>query len=381
MKLVSFGNTFHVYNDDVHTYDKLPAGYYRIEYEAVKGYSIKKMDYDFEINEEIYGVLKEKVSKVLNSYKLFQRNLGVLLSGDKGIGKSLFAKLLSINCVKQGLPVISITNNTPELATFLEDINQEAMFLFDEFDKTFGFHDADKNVDAQSSLLSLFDGTTTASNKKLFVITCNDLFHLNDFLVNRPGRFHYHFRFDYPNSEEIRAYMQDKLDQDKWDQIDEIIAFSEKINLNYDCLRSIAFEMSTGSRFSEAIRDLNIVAEESYNEYDVTLLFNNGETIIVKRENIDMYEEEPCNVYFYFGNKLLVDIRFTPDYKDYISKLGGSYIIKDIDAIYWHIDDDVPSDELDNLPEVERKMIILKQSGIKEISLRRSKKNSLHYAF
>ena len=84
MKLVAFGNTYHVYSDDVKTYDTLPAGYYRIEYDQMTGYSIKKMDRDFEVNEKVYGVNQEKVYKVLHSYKLFNRNLGVLLSGDKG---------------------------------------------------------------------------------------------------------------------------------------------------------------------------------------------------------------------------------------------------------------------------------------------------------
>jgi len=380
MKLVSFGNTFHVYSDDVHTYDVLPAGYYRIEYDQMSGYSIKKLDHEFEINEKVYGVNQEKVRKVLNSYKLFQRNLGVLLSGNKGIGKSMFAKMLAIACVKQGLPVISVTNNTPGLATFLEDLNQEAMFLFDEFDKTFGFRDADKNVDAQSSLLTLFDGTTVLS-KRLFVVTCNDLYNLNDFLVNRPGRFHYHFRFDYPSSEEIREYMQDKLDQSQWNQINEIIAFADKVNLNYDCLRSIAFEMSTGLSFVEAIRDLNIIAEDSYNDYDVTAIFNNGETIVAKKQRINMYDDDSCSVYFYVNNHCLCDVDFTPNSEDYLSRIGGSYLIEDFDNINWHIPDPNNEETEEKLPDWVKQLRVFKRSGIKEISIKRSKQKSLHYNF
>ena len=35
-----------------------------------------------------------KVKKVLHAFERFQRSLGTILSGDKGIGKSVFAKLL-----------------------------------------------------------------------------------------------------------------------------------------------------------------------------------------------------------------------------------------------------------------------------------------------
>ena len=35
---------------------------------------------------------KSKANKVLKSFALFKRSMGVILSGDKGIGKSLFAR-------------------------------------------------------------------------------------------------------------------------------------------------------------------------------------------------------------------------------------------------------------------------------------------------
>lgn len=380
MKLVSFGNTFHLYNDDVKTYDILPAGYYRIEYNAMSGYSIQKMDQAFEVNEQVYGVNKAKVDKVLHSYSVMNRNLGVLLSGDKGIGKSLFAKMLAIECVKNNIPVISIIQNTPDLAKFLEDLNQQAMFLFDEFDKTFGFKDEEKNIDAQSSLLTLFDGTS-AHSKRLFVITCNNLYNVNDFLVNRPGRFHYHFRFEYPNSEEIRAYMQDKLDQNQWQQIEEIIAFSEKVNLNYDCLRSIAFEMQMGLPFVEAIRDLNIVAEDSYNDYDVICYFNNGEKLTAK-ENFNIYDESKTNVYFYLNGSTLCNIYFTPDPDKYISKLGKEYCINTEDLeINWHYRFPETEEEWANMPDDTKLALSFMKSGISKISIVRSKKKNLHYNF
>ena len=134
------------------------------------------------------------------------------------------------------IPSSSLTSTSPALLPGIESIEQEVVFLFDEFDKTFGSVCLGANeADPQSALPSMFDGT--AQGKKLFIITCNSLYKLNDYLVNRPGRFHYHFRFDYPSPEEIQAYLTDKLRPAYIGEIRKVILFSKKVALNYDCLR------------------------------------------------------------------------------------------------------------------------------------------------
>lgn len=381
MKLVSFkNNTFHLYsNDDVMVYEKLPAGYYRLEFNPMSGYSIKRLDDDFEVHENVYGSAIGKVDKVMKSYKLFNRNLGVLLSGDKGIGKSMFARLLAINCVKNGIPVINISDNTPGLETFLNDLNQEVMILFDEFDKKFGHDDEG----SQAQLLSLFDGVS--SGKRLFVITCNHLYDLNDFLVNRPGRFHYHFRFNYPTPEEVREYMQDKLDESKWGEIDNVVTFSEKTDLNYDCLRSIAFELSNGLSFSEAIKDLNITAEEGYINYDITCYFNNGQHIIAKNINMDILNDDYRRVEFCIGGTEIVEVQFNISAENYLSSLTSEYVIKgkDLTRVTWgwsalNYDDDYDEEEC---PQWFKAYLPLVESGISKITIRRSRKSNIHYTF
>lgn len=80
-----------------------------------------------------------KVNKILNSFQHFNRNLGVLLSGDKGIGKSLFVKLLALKAMEQGIPVITINNGYDGLTTFIDSIRQEVLIIFDEFNKNYHF--------------------------------------------------------------------------------------------------------------------------------------------------------------------------------------------------------------------------------------------------
>lgn len=206
MKAIKIGTKVEIYNDTVTTYNKLPAKTYIIRFEKMLGFYLDEYA-DIEVKEDkVYGEHMQKVEKVLRSYEQFDRNLGVILSGSKGIGKSMFAKLLSVEALKSDIPVIIVDKYISGIASYIETIDQSVMVLFDEFDKTFGdVRVSDGEVEAQAALLGLFDGIK--KGKKLFVITCNDIRKLSDFIVNRPGRFHYHFRFEYPSAGEIRTYL------------------------------------------------------------------------------------------------------------------------------------------------------------------------------
>ena len=243
MKIVESSGRLHLYGDDMKAYDQIPAGTYDICFSKMTGFYLVRRP-DMVVDEKVYGVASEKAAKVMSTFKVFTRNLGVILSGDKGIGKSLTAKMIAKTAVDAGYPVLLASEYIPGIASFIESITQEVMVLFDEFDKTFR---STNDENPQDTMLSLFDGTT--AGKKLFVVTCNQLRDLNDYLVNRPGRFHYHFRFDYPQAEEIRTYLQDKLDPKYYGEIDPVVQFSSRVVLNYDCLRSIAFELNLGTTF------------------------------------------------------------------------------------------------------------------------------------
>ena len=284
MKVIKTNNTIHLYRDDVETYYRIPVGTYTICFAKNVGFYLTTRN-DMAVEEKVYGCHPEKARKVLASFRDFSRSLGVIMSGAKGIGKSISAKLIAKEAIFGGMPVIVCDQYVPGIASFIESIEQEVMILFDEFDKVFAKTD-DENP--QASMLSLFDGT--AVGKKLYVVTCNALTGLNDYLVNRPGRFHYHFRFDYPDADGIREYLRDKVSEEGRGQIEDVVNFSEKVNLNYDCLRSIAFEINHGATFAEAIRDLNIVSlgEE---RYTLVLRMTNGATFQAAPVCIDLFDK------------------------------------------------------------------------------------------
>lgn len=289
MKAISIGTRYEIHNDSLKAYDALPAKTYTVRFAQMSGFYLEERT-DLAVKERVYGVHTEKANKVLKSFALFERNMGVILSGDKGIGKSLFARCLCEQAVSAGYPVIIVDQFIPGIATYIESIEQEAFFLFDEFDKTFGdIRAGDNEANPQSRLLSLFDGTS--EGKKLFIITCNSLSKLNDYLVNRPGRFHYHFRFNYPTPEEIMSYLTDKLGSQYRDEIDKVILFSRKISLNYDCLRAIAFELSLGEPFEAVIQDLNILNVHA-EYYDLALHCKGGVILRAKSESLDLFNRD-----------------------------------------------------------------------------------------
>ena len=314
MKIVSTGSTYMIYSDDLKTFDKLPVGTYEVEFSMMQGFFLTKKD-NVELTEKIYGVHESKADKILESFKHTDRNLGVILSGNKGIGKSLTAKLLAKKAVDKGFPVILVNNGYKGIASYLSDIKQECVVLFDEFDKTFktgsnGRRGEPGDGGAQDEFLTLFDGLD--QGKKLFVVTCNSLSDLSDFLVNRPGRFHYHLRFGYPTIDEIREYLTDKLESQYYDQIEEVVKFSNMTDLNYDCLRAIAFELNMGTPFKEAIKDLNITSYDVESKYDVVCILENGMRSTRKNYYLDLGRDYASMSFSFPGLKDYVNIEFDP---------------------------------------------------------------------
>lgn len=135
-----------------------------------------------------------------------RKNTGVMLSGEKGSGKTLLAKNVSFLAAKEGIPTVivdsSFGENTQGMVNLLANISQPCVILFDEFDKTFG------KKEQQDLLLTLIDGMSEAS--KLFVFTRNAGF-LSEFFVNRPSRVFYSFNYDKISLESLLGYVEDNI--------------------------------------------------------------------------------------------------------------------------------------------------------------------------
>lgn len=337
MHIVESGKRYRIFNNAITTYDQLPPKTYRVDYDPETRIFSLLEAHDFEIPEtKIYGQHLDKVKKVLNSMDKMNRNLGVILSGDKGIGKSLFSKCLGLKARKKGIPVILVNEYHEGIANFLEEIEQTVMILFDEYDKTFD----EKKHNCQAEMLSLFDGVS--AGKKLFVITCNEIQSLSQHLINRPGRFHYHFRFLYPTADEIRDYMEDKLDKQYYDEIENVIAFSVRMNLNYDCLRSIAFELNNGLKFQQAINDLNIIRISQYKNIKIIVEFENQATLSGKIKEWQLYDNTITDMSIYLPDNIR-PLSYVGEYiGEFPMNFSNNYIDKDKRMLMFHVTNPEP---------------------------------------
>lgn len=284
MKIISTDKTNVIYTDGFTILDKLKPTVYSICFDKMMGYSLKERD-GFNDVEPMYGNKKPKIDKIIDSFKGVDRNLGVILSGSKGMGKTLFARKLCDKLMSLGYPVVLVSEYTPNFVKFINSIEQEVVVFFDEFEKVFTNHESKYGYEFQDELLPLFDGT--AIGKKLFLLTVNDTNRLSKFFLGRPGRFHYHIKFSHLSREDMKEYFMEEVKVEYRENIDSVLNLTDRINANYDSLRAIAFELNMGENIKDILDDLNI--EPNFDNMSTIsfvpkVYFTDGSSMLVEDE-------------------------------------------------------------------------------------------------
>jgi hypothetical protein len=257
--------------------DRLPAAIYELCFDQDRGFSLNKIDNKFSIAEKLYGDVETITSRVLRTFEITEGNLGVLFSGPKGLRKSLTVRNICTDAIRKNLPVILVTEHFENIAPFIATISQSAVFVFDEFEKVYPDQRRTErdDIDGQDTLLNLFD--STFSGKKLFLLTCNDTQNLSEYLLNRPGRLHYHFKTSRLSIDRINEYCSDNLPSEMSGIIPEICSLGARIpDFSYDMLKAIIFELKEyQSDLPEVKRILNIEAQ-ARSAFDFTVYFKSG---------------------------------------------------------------------------------------------------------
>lgn len=241
----------------------LDDGIYQIHQNPMTGeIFLERIADKFYFGFKLYGIDETFVTHVLDTYskQASKHNLGVLLNGAKGTGKTVTAKML---CNKLGLPVLIVDRPLNGLSNFLAGINHDCVFLFDEFEKNFRLTDDDGEDRAGESLLSIMDGVYNGENCHIFIMTTNEL-RVNDNLLSRPSRIRYLKSFgDVIDRKILEEYVDDNL---KYPQYrDEIMDFFDTLTIGtIDILQSLVDEVNLHNCGVSEFKDFFNVKEAHY---------------------------------------------------------------------------------------------------------------------
>ena len=330
IKYVDNGTSAHIIKHDVSNIkDTLPPGLWKVAFNPMTGFYLTKELRDIELPEHIFGSSKKQLELITSRFERDNKSMGVLLTGDKGTGKTLLASQIINHYVANGFPVIlmneAFEHMDSALSNFISQISN-AVFLFDEFEKVF-------SSEAQQYLLNFFD---EKSNMNRLSIAISNSQAISEFMLSRPSRFFYHFKYG-------------KLDNDTINEVvtyyglskavaDSLIIYKERLAyFGYDILISIIDELQFRytENVAEVIETMNIDLidymdlkkyeateliplnpnKDSFVLKDISSLKSSGKNIIVELRKLD--DDGDTSVYerHWFSKTNVVN--YNPDKREF----------------------------------------------------------------
>jgi len=287
------GNIFRVASEEAMDLTKiLPVGNYTVKFNQMAEQFFLEMVDSFQQVPRLYGDTTKNADRILRTFMDRPNSTGVMLNGEKGSGKTLLAKTLSIEAAKMGIPTIII--NAPWTGDifnkFLQDIEQPCVILFDEFEKVYDNEDQEK-------ALTLLDGVFPS--RKLFVITVNNKWRVNEHMRNRPGRIYYMLDFTGLAVEFIIEYCNENLkNKEHIDKICQVATLFEEFN--FDMLKALVEEMNRYDETpQEALRMLNVKPEFNNNGDFTVELFSKGRLIEKEELETTTWHGNPLTQYIH----------------------------------------------------------------------------------
>ena len=286
----------------------LPKGIYEVKL-SMAGFYLSKIAESFTFDYKLYGLNKKFIDYVLKTYENTTGNLGVLLDGIKGTGKTVVAKEL---CNRLQLPVILVqsmgSDTNDKLIKYLSTaIDFDCIFFFDEYEKEFK---------DSSDVLSFMDGTYNSIYRKIFLLTTNEL-NVDPNLLGRPSRIRYKKSFGNLSEEVTREILNDIL-EDKT-AIDKVIELTHSMNIiTIDLIKAIATEINIHG--AEALPDIKETFNIEFSKFSYLY-----KIIQVRHYNVEFTPENIKNLLQTYRNYKELRKRDWEEYSDEEKKFSNTW--------------------------------------------------------
>lgn len=196
--------------------------------------------------------------------KTKQDNVGILLEGTSGCGKSQTIKNIAAT-LKIPMLVVDSGLDVESVRTILGNIGSDCILYIDEFEKKYG-----AEREHNEAFLSLFDGVETP-HRVLFALAINERRSLSSYFFNRPGRILFNFKYNALSTQEALDYI---CTQVSVTDTDALFKYLDRVaQLSYDICNAIINIITLyPNDFGQVIGHLNV--NETEYGYKVVASYN-----------------------------------------------------------------------------------------------------------